>query len=431
MSTRYKREMEERGLAKPKPDFKSMVADEWAVYWRGSIILALLLGALAMWRNPGQPPLNVFITMAMLFIVMYPFYIVSKFMLFGAPVYFVIALVLFTGVPLFALAWGGLCVFISRYILVVRKAWTVELILCGALFTGAAVANRNRKVEQPQATTDAQTAAAITNATAQATQDAALAAAEAAATPLEPASTPAPATKEFRDPRGLFTVRLPEGYAVDNKSGGTRSKFGFAYGPNLNVWIIVHEMTKDWQPSAEMDQKVEAFKTGKGPFPGPMNVEKAQLADIGDASGYELIISGTTQGTPLYAQTFALVGKGMAVSIATTCTSPAERPKHDALVESIRNSFTLLDQPEPTSTRPAKSPAVRPPTEDQWTRARQSIRIGGVMQQGDRRMALINGGFYGEGDTVLITSFNKTFPFRVTAVGEHEDQVELEAIKAE
>lgn len=431
MSTRYKREMEARGLAEPKPDFKRMVADEWALYWRGSIILGLLLGALAMWRNPGQPPLNIFVGMTLLFILMYPFYIVSKFMLFGAPVYFVIALVLFTGMPLLALAWGWVCLVIFRYVLFVRKAWTVELILSAALFTASAMANRDKKIEQPQAAVKA------TNVAAQATQDAALAAAEAAAKPLEPATPPPPATKEFRDPRGLFTVRLPEGYAVDNKSSGTRSKFGFAYGPQLNVWIIVHEMTKDWQPSAEMDQKVEAFKTGRGPFPGPMNVEKAQLADIGDASGYELIISGTTQGTPLYAQTFALVGKGLAVSIATTCTSPAERPKHDALVESIRNSFTLLEQATPAAGSSsgagthARSSSPKPPTDDQWTRARQSIRVNGVMQQGDKRVALINGGFYGEGDTVVITSFNKTFPFRVTAVGEHEDQVAIEPIKGE
>lgn len=441
MTTRYKKEMAARGLEKPRVDFKKSTAEEWSIYWRGTIILSLLIGALLLVNDPGRNPANAFFALSLIFILMYPFYLVAKLLLLGAPGFFILALILFTGTPLLALVWGWICMLIFRYVLFVRKAWTVELIVSAIVFTAAAVTGRQVETEVKTPVPDATETAAV-EVTTPSTPPAPIAAeteieAPAPSPPPEPAK---PTLKEFRDFSGYYTVQLPEGFTIINKTVGPNSKNGFEYGPNLNVWILAHEMRKTWNPETEMMEKAAAIRNGRGPFPGPMSVDQPQLVSLGGGDGYELKISGTYRARPAHAHTFALVGQGLAASIAVTCSDEKELALYDTIIESIRETFRLADRSSAIVSRGAGSAVIQasratgphggPSGEgrDRWDEARKSINIMGVMKQGDRQVALINGNIYGVGDKIPVNVSGQIYSFTVQSIGANSDQVVLEPL---
>ncbi len=440
MTTRYKQEMAARGLEKPRVDFKKSTAEEWSIYWRGTIILSLLIGALLLVNDPERNPANAFFALSLIFILMYPFYLVAKLLLLGTPGFFILALILFTGTPLLALVWGWICMLIFRYVLFVRKAWTAELIVSAIVFTAAAVIGRQGETEVKTPPTNATETATIEAAPPSAPPAPAAVEFEQPASPPQPAEMAKPVLKEFRDFSGYYTVQLPEGFTIVNKTVGPNSKNGFEYGPNLNVWILAHEMRKTWNPETEMMEKAAAIRNGRGPFPGPMSVDQPQLVSLGGGDGYELKISGIYRARPAHAHTFALVGQGLAASIAVTCSDERELVLYDAIIESIRETFRLVDRSSAIVSRGAGSAVIQasratgphggPSGEgrDRWDEARKSITIMGVMKQGDRQVALINGNIHGAGDTIPVNVSGQIYSFTVQSIGANSDQVVLEPL---
>ena len=143
-------------------------------------------------------------------------------------------------------------------------------------------------------------------------------------------------TVPFNDPNNYYSVNLPKGYRVENRSSGQRSKIAFNYSANINVTIIASPMNKPWDPQASMDDRVNALQGGRGGELSGYNIDDYGLVNINGMDGYEIILSKSNQLLHAYAM---VSGNNIAFSVAIVCIGSNWKENHDILDKAIRDSL--------------------------------------------------------------------------------------------
>lgn len=159
--------------------------------------------------------------------------------------------------------------------------------------------------------------------------------------PPLPRSTPAAGLlsdnlEDFDDPKQYYSLSLPEGYRVTDKSSGSRSKVLFSYPDGSNVTIIASPMPRKWEPQSTMDQKVRAIREGRAGELSRFEITHYQLVNLSGMEGYEIILK---KGSDI-AHAYALVTpEDIAFSISMVTSGDNNRQNHDILDSAIRSSL--------------------------------------------------------------------------------------------
>lgn len=143
-------------------------------------------------------------------------------------------------------------------------------------------------------------------------------------------------TITFKDYKGYYTLAIPDGYKVNNKSSGNRSKIIFNYSPNIVLAIIASPMKKQWNPGEEMIVKITAINDGRAGDLSRMKITGYGLVDFNGLNGYELILR---KGNKL-AHAYALVSaSNTAFSISIVTEGNNYQQNHDILDSAVRRSL--------------------------------------------------------------------------------------------
>lgn len=141
---------------------------------------------------------------------------------------------------------------------------------------------------------------------------------------------------DFDDPKQYYSVSLPEGYRVTDKSSGSRSKIIFRYPGGANVTIIASPMRKKWDPQSTMDQKVRAIREGRAGEFSRFEITHYELVNLSGMEGYEIILEKSSD----IAHAYALVTpNNIAFSISLATSGKNNRENHDILDSAIRSSL--------------------------------------------------------------------------------------------
>ena len=188
-----------------------------------------------------------------------------------------------------------------------------------------------------------------------------------------------------------------------------------------------------------------------------LKVNFSNPMQLGGGNGYELNESGIGNK---YAQrqVYEIQNNHVHALVKITNLKKKDAQKFEELKGIVRKSFILLEPDttftsEDSETAPTKEPTKEKtsllelwnnlkhsmakensetniPTDNEpkitatgWEGARQSIKIGGIMKQGDRHMVMIDGKIYRKDDIIEIRFRGKTYPFRIEAVGSMKEDV--------
>jgi hypothetical protein len=143
-------------------------------------------------------------------------------------------------------------------------------------------------------------------------------------------------TTIFNDYKGYYTVSIPEGFRVTNKSSRNRSKVLLEYSPDVNITIIASPMNKPWNPQSEMMNKITALYDGRAGSLSRLDLKSYGLINFNGLDGYEMILQ---KGREL-AHAYALVSSThTAFSIAVVTKGNNYQENHDILDSAVRKSF--------------------------------------------------------------------------------------------
>jgi len=258
-------------------------------------------------------------------------------------------------------------------------------------------------------------------------------------------------TVEYREPKGIYTIRVPKGYELRNESAGTRSKIWFRYGPDAQLGIISSVMNKDWNAEAEMKSKMDSLRNGATPL-GKMNVVRSGLIQIGGGSGYEYVVSSERGGTTSHVHGYALVGHGRSLSIVCEGQGGQAETASETLARCVTASLAMLppapdktSAPVPSAVRsppgPAGSsagrasasspeePALEAGSDQAWAKARASIAIKAFMISGGQAMIMVNNQILRAGDTLTVRYAGHDYTFTVKTVEAGRQTAEFEPVK--
>ena len=335
--------------------------EEWNLYWRGSIILSLLFGSILIGSLPNKTLFaGAFILMCSL--LLYPAFLLSRNLWRNSPTGFILYSIFLAGTPLYACIWGVVFLFLCKC-LFVRKYFWIELVVAGALFIGfwsyavkqPSPVTEAPQVQEPQTSSEEVKAIVLTQEQVKRIE------AESQPVKTSPAK-PAPASSiigraqavEFRDPNGYIRADLPVGFKTTDKTQGTRSKVILTYSPDFEVVIIASETANaTWDPKTEMNKKRSVIESGAAGPLSRMKIDSSELVAFGEFKGYELKLSGGR----VNARAYAMVGRGVSVSISMVVKTPGAAFLADVFKESLQQSLT----PRPPPPSPEELKAVANP----------------------------------------------------------------------
>lgn len=145
-------------------------------------------------------------------------------------------------------------------------------------------------------------------------------------------------TKSFNDPKGYYSIALPEGYKISNKSAGSRSKITFSYSKNTSVSVLASPMRKQWDPQAEMTKKVTDIQRGRAGAFSRYRVAGYGLVNFGFLDGYQIILRKKNE----IAHAYAMVSdSSIAFSIAIISMGKNSQENHDTLDTAVKDSLMV------------------------------------------------------------------------------------------
>ena len=318
--------------------------DEWNMYWRGSVILSLLFGAVMIGSVLNKTLMTgAFILVANL--LFYPLFLLCRNVWRNSPMGFFLYVVFLGATPLMICLWASISLFLSRCLLA-RKYFWGELVIAGAIFFASwsyavrhpAPATESSSVQESLASTNEEKAIVLTQ-----EQIKRIEAASRPAKQIETKSAPAPSTigqaqaVEFRDPNGYIRANVPAGFKITDKTQGTRSKIILTYSPDFEVVIIASEMANTvWDPQTELNKKRGAIESGAAGPLSRMEIDSSDLVVFNEFKGYELKLSdGGVQ-----ARAYAMAGRGISVSISMVMKNPGAALLADLFKQSLQESLT-------------------------------------------------------------------------------------------
>lgn len=273
----------------------------------------------------------------------------------------------------------------------------------------------------------------------------------------QPAPSGATAPKSnltpFTDPLRLFSVQLPPGFWVTNKSakGEAKSRLSFSYGPPVSISIIASPMSGAWNAEKAMKDKLAGIRSGAAKLPPNVTVEASGVIQLDGSPGYEISFSDGPVNGKTRMHSFTTVKDGASVSVAIVCTSKEQFKLFREIISAFRNTLKVgtgqVPAPPPTSAivppppapKPPAPPPARPrsgdlpsaglqapaaggahsqpgawtPTDADWQIARAQIKTDGIMGSGEDQVVLIRNRIYRRGDVFEIRHENYTYRFRV------------------
>jgi len=248
---------------------------------------------------------------------------------------------------------------------------------------------------------------------------------------------------EFKDPKDYFSLMLPTGFTMSDVSRGDSTKFIFTYEKGVRMTIKAMKMNRAWNPEAELAMKAEQIQSGVVTSLKDFELTVTNLLKMGGATGYELGLSGTGEKAAVSSHSFALGGDGVSISIALICNTPREMPLYNALIGSIKDTFSMGGGPEKkrqlaqrllqavaqkaAAQEKAKKKELNEAEKAAWAEARATIKTSGIMRSGNAGyVALINDDLMHVGESISVDNKGKTYKFKITAIT--TDNVEMEPV---
>lgn len=333
---------------------------DWGVYWRGSVILSLLFGALLINVMPNKTLLaGAFILLMNM--LCYPFFLLSLWVWRASPIGFIVYSIFLSGAPLLMSLWVLVSLLLSKG-LVVRKHFAIKAGIALVIFLGAWLYAVNRPEAQTQLTLVQESPAPEKDGQAIVLSDEQIQRIHVESKPTQPVAVPSESAPpaigraqsvEFRDPNGYFKASLPLGFKVTDKSQGTRSKVILTYSPDFEVVIIASPMSNDrWDPQIELNKKRGAIESGAAGPLSRLKVDSAEVISLGAARGYEMKLSGAAMNASAY----AMVGDGVSISLSMVMKNAGAEVLADLFKQSLQQSLVLRPSPPPEEVKAVARP---------------------------------------------------------------------------
>ena len=234
----------------------------------------------------------------------------------------------------------------------------------------------------------------------------------------EPEPVPAirPGYEAFADALGYYRLIIPSGCSPVDASQGSRSKSILQYGSNLEVILIADESSKTtWNPQSEMNRKLESIRDGQAGILSSMRIQSYGLVAFGVIKGYEIAL--TTKNTVVH--TYSLYGNRRMLSLSMEAKNSRGLEMSEKFREAFQKTVELY---EPGSS------ADNAGSED-WAKARQTVKIQGIVQSGGKNALLINNRIVGQGEIIRTLYQGREFKFLVQSIGNEQYDVRLEPIE--
>jgi len=248
---------------------------------------------------------------------------------------------------------------------------------------------------------------------------------------------------EFKDPKDYFSFMLPAGFTTNDASRGDTTKFIFSYGKGVRMTIKAMKMNHAWNPEEELAMKAEQIQSGVVDALKGFELTATNLLKMGGATGYEIGLAGTGERASVSSHSFALGGDGVSISIAMICNIPREISLYEALIGSIKDTFSMGGGPEKrrqlaqrllqavakkaAAQEKAKKKELNEAEKAAWAEAKATIKTSGIMRSGNAGyVALINDDLIHVGESISVDHKGKTYKFKITAIT--TDNVEMEPV---
>ena len=133
-----------------EPESSFSLREEWGIFWKGLIVLALLVTGIALFFIPMIEALILGPAVSLLILSNYPFFLLSRWLWRKNILFCILGIIITGGSLLSATAISYLFLLISRYVLWVKKMFIVWLII-GILLVASAFF-LNKKATEPEPT---------------------------------------------------------------------------------------------------------------------------------------------------------------------------------------------------------------------------------------------------------------------------------------
>jgi hypothetical protein len=97
-------------------------------------------------------------------------------------------------------------------------------------------------------------------------------------------------TETYNDPNGFFSISLPQGYTVTEKSTEQKSLASFIYPDKALVKISASPRQAEWDPHQAMMQHVAAIQGGQDRDFANYSIQEHQPVNIVGLNGYEILL---------------------------------------------------------------------------------------------------------------------------------------------
>lgn len=145
--------------------------------------------------------------------------------------------------------------------------------------------------------------------------------------------------ENYTDPKGFYTLTLPSGYRIENKSSGDRSKISFIYPGGNNLVILSHKQPSNWNAAQDMEKKVGEIKSGKAGPLSQFSVAGYGMVEFRGLTGYSIQLE--KEGHRMIA--YALISPGNTFfSIAIETQDPNGEENLETLDNSVRDSLSYF-----------------------------------------------------------------------------------------
>ncbi|MEI6126784.1 MAG: hypothetical protein WCQ99_09570, partial [Pseudomonadota bacterium] len=149
---------------------------------------------------------------------------------------------------------------------------------------------------------------------------------------------PAPEVTAFQDSNTFFFLNMPGGYTLDDTSAANKTSVTFTYTPNVTITVNARPWKAEWNPDAEMYNKILEIQEGRGNFSGS-KIESYGLTEFGGIKGYGISLAGYQELLFCKKQIYVLCGYKKIVFIEILCKN-CRRAHIEKLFNQVKESIT-------------------------------------------------------------------------------------------
>jgi hypothetical protein len=125
-------------------------------------------------------------------------------------------------------------------------------------------------------------------------------------------------TTYYQDPHAYFSLNLPKGYTILDKSAGKKKETFITYPPNINITITSKKAGEEWDSENEMYNRIMSIREGKDPG-FAFEVDRYGPIEFGGGKGYEITLSGSKKSIATKVQSYVVASYNKIVYIDIVC----------------------------------------------------------------------------------------------------------------